>query len=80
MHDSCSMQIVCRREDTPLFEQLGFSFESGLILKMGDLRPPSRCCRLTATRASRLQWPNRRSQIHDLAYSFDRIRAHRSVI
>ena len=33
------MQIVCRREYTPQFENLWFSFESGLILKMGDLRP-----------------------------------------
>ncbi len=36
------MQIVCRREDSPLFEKLGFSFESGLIFKKGDLRPDAK--------------------------------------
>jgi hypothetical protein len=36
------MQIVCRREDAPSFEELGFSFESGLIFKNGDLRPDAK--------------------------------------
>jgi hypothetical protein len=42
MSDRCDMQIVCRREDAPSFEELGFSFESGLIFKKGDLRPDAK--------------------------------------
>ena len=42
MSDRCSMQIVCRREDAPSFEELGFGFESGLIFKKGDLRPDAK--------------------------------------
>ena len=37
MSDRCSMQIVCRREDAPLFEKLGFFPEGGVRLKSGKL-------------------------------------------
>ena len=37
MGDRCRMEIVCRREDAPLFELLGFSVECGFTLRHGRL-------------------------------------------
>ena len=38
MSDRCHMEIVCRREDAPLFELLGFAIECGFTLRHGRLR------------------------------------------
>jgi hypothetical protein len=33
-----TIQVVCRRVDTPQFEKLGFRFETGLVVTNGKLR------------------------------------------
>lgn len=38
MNDQASMQAVCRRVDAPLFEKLGFRFETGLVVTNSKLR------------------------------------------
>ena len=38
MNDQTSMQAVCRRVDAPLFEKLGFRFETGLVVTNSKLR------------------------------------------
>jgi hypothetical protein len=37
MGDRCRMEIVCRREDAPLFEPEGFAIECGFTLRHGRL-------------------------------------------
>jgi hypothetical protein len=37
MGDRCHMEIVCRREDAPLFEPEGFAIECGFTLRHGRL-------------------------------------------
>ncbi len=37
MGDRCRMEIVCRREDAPLFEPEGFAIECGFTLRHGLL-------------------------------------------